>query len=158
MKRGREMLEVAGAVEEDDRELVSADGVECDVMSETACVDGIDWLKGSRVNIVFVAGSVMMVTACWRGGECPNLPRRRCLFGHSAGEVAAALLVGSEAPRDDVLELADEVQEQRLVGAVVWDRASLAATAAAKPNVEARPPEIAKDSALTGSVFRSVTW
>ena len=40
----------------------------------------------------------------------PYLQRRRCLFGHSAGEVAAALLVGSEAPRDDVLVLAAEVR------------------------------------------------
>ena len=39
----------------------------------------------------------------------PYLQRRRCLFGHSAGEVAVALLVGREAPRDDVLELAEEV-------------------------------------------------
>ena len=49
---------------------------------------------------------VMMVTACRSGGECPYLQRRRCLFGHSAEEVAAALLVGSEAPCVDVLDLA----------------------------------------------------
>ena len=67
--------------------------------------------------VVFFGSSVMMVTACWRGGECPNLQRRRCLFGHSAGEVAAALLVGFEAPRDDVLEVAEEVHELRRGGA-----------------------------------------
>ena len=44
-----------------------------------------------------------MVTACRRGGVCSYLQRRRCLFGHSAEEVAAALLEGSEDPRDDVL-------------------------------------------------------
>ena len=42
VKRERDMLEVAEAVEEGDRELVTADGVECDVMSETACVDAIE--------------------------------------------------------------------------------------------------------------------
>ena len=99
-----------------------------------------------------------MVRACWSGGECPYLQRRPCLFGRSTGKVAAALLVGSEAPRDDVLGLAGEVQELRRVvqmlgGAVVWDPASLAATAVAKPVVEARPPDIAKDSASTESVF-----
>ena len=45
---------------------------------------------------------VMMVTACWRGGECHYLQRQRCLSGHSVEEVAAALLVGSEAPRDEM--------------------------------------------------------
>ena len=96
--------------------------------------------------------------ACWRGGECPYLQRRRCLFGHSAEEVAAALLVGREAAHDDVLQLAEEVQElrrvvQRLAGVVMWGRASLTATSVAKPVVQARPPEIAKDSGLTESVF-----
>ena len=89
----------------------------------------------------------MMVTACRRGGERPYLQSRRCLFGHSAGEVAPALLVGSEAPRDDVLGLADEAEElrrvvQRLAWAIAWDRASLAAAAVAKPAVDAGPPEI----------------
>ena len=77
-------------------------------------------------------------------------------FGHSAEEVAAALLVGSEAPRDDDLEPAAEVQGQelrrvvqRLAGASMWNRAGPAATAVAKPGVEAGPPEIAKNSALT---------
>ena len=42
-------------------------------------------------------------------GECPYLQRRPCLFGHSAEEVVAALLVGSEASRDDVFVLAAEV-------------------------------------------------
>ena len=62
--------------------------------------------------------------------------------------VVAALLVGSDAPRDGVLELAAEVQGprrvvQRLAGTIMWDRASPAATAVAKPVVEARPQEIA---------------
>ena len=110
---------------------------------------------GSR-SFVFVASSVMMVSARWRGGECSDLQRRRCFFGHSAGELAAALLVGSEAPRDDVLVLAEEVQElrrvvQRLAGTIVWGRSSRAA-AVAKPVVEAQPPEIAEDSDLTASV------
>ena len=68
------------------------------------------------------------------------------------------LLVGSEAPLDDVLELAAEVQRlrwvvQRLAGTIKWDRASPAATAVEKPVVEAWPPEIAKDKALTETVF-----
>ena len=67
---------------------------------------------------------VMMVTACWRGAECSHFQRRRWLFGHSE-EVAAALLEGSEAPRDDVLELAAEVQGlrrvvQRLARTIMW--------------------------------------
>ena len=89
-------------------------------------------------------------------GNAPHLHRRRCLFGHSAGEVAAALLVGSEAPRDDVLELEDEVQELRRVVQRLADWASLAATAVAKPAVDAPLPEIAKDSDRISS--RSVTW
>ena len=83
-----------------------------------------------------------MVTACQRVGECPNLQRRRCLFGHSTEEAAAALLVGSKAPRDDVLELAAEVQGLRRV-------VQRLATAVAKHVVEARPPENAKDKTLT---------
>ena len=56
---------------------------------------------------------------------------------HSAEEVAAALLVGSEDPRGDVLELAAEVQGlkrvvQRLAGTIMWDRASPAAIAVAE--------------------------
>ena len=99
----------------------------------------------------------MMVTACRRGGKCLYLPRRRCLFVHSAEEVAAALLVGSEAPRDDVLELAAEMQElrrvvQRLAGTIVWDRVNPAASAVAKPAVEARLLEVAKDKTLTETV------
>ena len=66
--------------------------------------------------------------------------------------------MGIEAPRDDVLELADEVQElrhvvQRLACPIVWDTASLAATGAEEPVVQAQPLEIAKDSTLTESVF-----
>ena len=66
----------------------------------------------------------MTVTACRRGGKCPYLQRRRCLFGHSAEEAEAALLVGGEAPRGDVLVLAAEVQElrrvvQRLAGTIM---------------------------------------
>ena len=101
----------------------------------------------------------MMVTACRRGGECPYLQCRRCLFGYSTEEVAAALLVESEAPRDDVLELAAEVQGlrrvvQRLAGTIMWDRANPAATAVAKPAVGARPPEVAKDKTLDGDSVR----
>ena len=90
------------------------------------------------LNVLFaILEVVMMVTACRRGGECPYFQRRRCFFGPSAEEVAAALLVGSEAPRGDVLELAAEVQGlrrvvQRLDGTIMWDRASPAATAVAK--------------------------
>ena len=87
----------------------------------------------------------------------PYLQRRRCLFGHSAGEVAAATLVGSEAPRSDVLELAAEVQGlrrvlQRLAGTILWDSANPDATAVAKLIVEAQPLEIAQDKALTETV------
>ena len=35
----------------------------------------------------------------------------------------------------------------------MWDPASFAATAVAKPVVEARPPEFAKDGALTEALF-----
>ena len=66
-----------------------------------------------------------------------------------------ALLVVGEAPRDDVLELAAEVQGlrrvvQRLARTVMWEWASAAATAVARTVVEARPPEFAKQSASTG--------
>ena len=72
--------------------------------------------RGLKLKVLFAfLVAVMMVTACRRGGECPHLQRRRCLFGHPAEEAAAALLVGSEAPRDDVLELAAEVQGLRRV-------------------------------------------
>ena len=47
--------------------------------------------------------------------ECSHLQRRRCLFRHSEEELVAALLVRSEAPRDEALELAAEVQELRRV-------------------------------------------
>ena len=40
-----------------------------------------------------------------------------------------------------------------MAGSVTWNRASPAATAVAKFVVEARPPESAKDSALTESIF-----
>ena len=58
-------------------------------------------------------------------------------------------LVGCEDPRDDVLELAAEVQVprrvvQRLAGTIMWDRASPAATAVAE--------EIARDKALTEEI------
>ena len=94
-----------------------------------------------------------MVKACRRSGECPYPQRRRCLFAHSAEEVPAALLVGSEAPRDDVLELTAEVRGlrrvvQRLAGTIMWGRASPAATAVAE--------EIAKDKALTEEVCADV--
>ena len=60
--------------------------------------------------------------------------------------------MGSNAPRDDVLELAAEVQGlkrlvQRLAGTII-----LATTAIARSVVEARPPEIAKDKTLTETV------
>ena len=42
---------------------------------------------------------------------------------------------------------------QRLAGTIMWDRASPAARAVAEPVVEAWPPEIAKDKALTEAVF-----
>ena len=99
-----------------------------------------------------------MVTACRRGGERPYLQRRRCLFGHSAEvQVAAALLVGGEAPSVDVLELAADVQRlrrvvQRLAGTIMWDRANPPATAVAKYAVEARPPEVARGETLTETV------
>ena len=100
---------------------------------------------------------VMMVTACWRGGECLYLQRRRCFFSHSAEKVAAALLVGDEASRVDVLELAADVQGlrrlvQRLARTITWDRDNPAATAVAKSAVEARPPEVARDETLTETV------
>ena len=47
--------------------------------------------------------------------ECSHLQRRRSLFRHSEEELVAALLVRSEAPRDEALELAAEVQELRRV-------------------------------------------
>ena len=64
----------------------------------------------------------------------------------------------SEAPSDDILELVAEVEGlrwvvQRLAGALSWDRASAAATAVAKSVVEARLSGIAKQSAMTESVF-----
>ena len=66
--------------------------------------------------------------------------------------------VSVSVPRDDVLVLAEEVQElrrvvQRLAGTIVWGRSNRAAAAVAKPVVEAQPPEIAEDSDLTASVF-----
>ena len=90
---------------------------------------------------------VPQITACRRGGVCPCLQRRRCFFDHSAEEVAVALLVGSEDPRDDVLELAAEVQGlrgvvQRLAGTIMWDRASPAATAVAVEAVTLVPREL----------------
>ena len=82
---------------------------------------------------------------------CP--PTFNVVFGHSAEEVAAALLVGSEDPRDDVLELVAEVQGlrrvvQRFAGTIMWDRASPAATAVAE--------EIARDKGLTEEVCDDV--
>ena len=84
------------------------------------------------------------------------MAHQSCLFGHSAGEVAAALLVGSEAPRSDVREFAAEVQGlrrvvQKLAGTIMWDRANPAATAVAKSVVEAWPLGIAQFSASTES-------
>ena len=46
---------------------------------------------------------------------------------------------------------------QRLAGTIMWDRASPAATAVAKPLVEAWPPEIAKDKSLDGKQFFAVS-
>ena len=106
--------------------------------------------KPSHVFVCVAAGEV---------GNCPYFQRRRCLFGCSAEKVAAALLVGSKAPRDDVLELAAEVQGlrravQRLAGTVMWDRASPAATAVAKPVVEALAPGDCKGQDLDGDSLR----
>ena len=80
------------------------------------------------------------------------------LLGHSAGEEVAALLMGSEAPRGDVLEHAAEVQGlrrvvQRLAGTIILDRANLAATTVALLVVKAQLQEIAKDKALTETAF-----
>ena len=99
----------------------------------------------AKVFVVFaISVVVMMVTACRRGGVCPYLQRRRCLFGRSAEEVAGALLVGSEDPRDNALELSSEVQGlrrvvQRLAGTVMWDRVSPAATAVAEEIARDKP-------------------
>ena len=93
-----------------------------------------------------------------RGESAPNLQSRRCLFGHSAEEVAGGgLLVGGEAPRVD---LGADVQGlrrvvQRLPGNIMWDRANPAARAVAKSVVEARPPEVARDETLTETVCAS---
>ena len=61
---------------------------------------------GSRQTVPLSSGAMM---------ECSHLQRRRCLFRHSEEELVAALLLRSEALRDEALELAAEVQELRRV-------------------------------------------
>ena len=66
-----------------------------------------------------------MVTPCWRGGGCPYLRRRCCLFGHSSEEVAAASLVGVQPPeRGPTWEEHQALVTafRRLAAAVMWSR------------------------------------